>query len=307
LPEDLVVIPAGTFQMGNSTDASEGFSDELPVHTVTLDSFAMGKYEITNEQYCAFLNSAYPSQLKVVDGVVYGSGVTYCSTSSAPSGYPNYGEFSQIGFSNNTFSIRTKGGKDMTNHPMVIVSLYGAVAYCNWRSQQEGNEPCYNLSTWECDFSKKGYRLATEAEWEYAARGGLDGNRFPRADTITHNQANYYSDSSLGYDTSLTRDYHPFWNDGIMPYTSLVGSFPANGYGLYDMAGNVWEWCNDWYSETYYSSSPTNNPTGPTTGYRVVRGGSWGDSSFGCRVSYRSGGFPYIRTYDLGFRVVLNP
>ena len=189
LPEDMVVIPAGTFQMGNSKDASEGYLDELPVHTVTVDSFAMGKYEITNGQYRDFLISAYPSQLKVVSGVVYSTSDTddsypYCDTSTSSSD-------SQIVFSNNTFSVRTKNGRDMTNDPLVCVSWYGAVAYCNWRSQQEGKQLCYNLSTWDCDFSKKGYRLPTEAEWEYAARGGLSGKRFPWGDTINQTQANF--------------------------------------------------------------------------------------------------------------------
>jgi formylglycine-generating enzyme len=311
LPEDLTIIPAGTFQMGNSTNAQEGNSDELPVHTVALDSFCMGKYEITNGQYCTFLNSAYPSQLKVVSGVVYASSDTgnsfpYCDTSPSSS-------YSQIAFSNNTFSVRTKGGKDMTSHPMVQVSWYGAVAYCNWRSQQEGKQICYNLSTWNLDISKKGYRLATEAEWEYAARGGRSGNRFPWGNTITHSQANYYSSDSFdSYDISPTRGWHPTWNDGIMPYTSQVGSFPANAYGLYDMVGNVWEWCNDWYLNTYYSSSPTNNPTGPVTGiYRILRGGGWSSGDLvpagRLRVSYRNFNWPGLRFYGgVGFRVVLD-
>jgi formylglycine-generating enzyme required for sulfatase activity len=302
LPEDLVPVPAGTFQMGNSTNASEGGSQELPVHTVTLDSFAMGKYEITNGQYCEFLNSAYPSQLKVVDGIVYASGDTansfpYCDTSTS-----SY--YSQIAFSNNTFSVLTKSGRDMSKDPMVRVMWYGAAAYCNWRSQQEGKQICYNLSTWDCDFSKKGYRLATEAEWEYAARGGLAGKRFPWGDTITHGQANYYSDSSYSYDISPTRGYHPAWNDGIQPYTSPVGSFPANGYGLYDMADNAWEWCNDWYGG--YSAGSLINPTGPTTGSgRVARGGNWSNGASACRVAFRYAYFANARDYILGFRVVV--
>jgi sulfatase modifying factor 1 len=301
LPEDLVIIPAGTFQMGNSTNASEGWEDELPVHT--------GEYEMTNEQYCAFLNSAQSQGLiTVISGKVYqsGSGTSYlyCDTSTSSS-------YSQIVYSNNTFSVRIKGGRDMTNDPMVMVSWYGAVAYCNWRSQQEGKQICYDLSTWNCDFSKKGYRLATEAEWEYAARGRLSGNRFPWGDTITHSQANYYSWWNGGvpyfpYDLNPVEGYHPTWNDGVLPYTSQVGSFPANGYGLYDMAGNVWEWCNDRYSEIYYSSSPTNNPTGPVTGSnRVARGGNYGGANY-CRVSCRNNYNPIYRGNGYGFRVVLD-
>jgi len=300
-PQDMVLIPGGTFQMGNSKDPDEGWSNELPVHTVTLDSFAMGKYEITNGQYCAFLNSAYPSQLKVVNGIVYASGDTaksfnYCVISPS-------NPYTQIAFSNNSFSVRTKGGRDMSKDPMVEVSWYGAVAYCNWRSQQDGKQPCYNLSTWNCDFTKKGYRLPTEAEWEYAARGELVGQRFPWGDTITHSQANYFSNSSYSYDTSLTHDYHPTWNDG----TSPVGSFPANSYGLCDMAGNVWELCNDWKSDTYYSSCPINNPIGPIAGSgRVLRGGGWGRDAYFCRVSGRHGSVQVSWGSNLGFRAVLD-
>jgi sulfatase modifying factor 1 len=303
VPVDMVLIPAGTFQMGDSI--GDGFSEERPVHTVTLDSFVMGKYDVTNGQYCAFLNSAYPSQLKVVDGVVYassdsGNSFPYCDTSASDS-------WSHIAFSNNTFSVRIKGRSDMSNDPMVCVTWYGAVTYCNWRSQQEGKQTCYDLSTWECDFSKKGYRLATEAEWEYAARGGLSGKRFPWGNTITHNQANYYSDSAYSYDTSTTRGFHPTWNDGIYPYTSPVGSFPANGYGLYDMVGNVWQWCHDWYG--IYSSSSQTNPAGPTIGsYRVLRGGCWYTRVYRCRVSSRTSGntSPSDRYHFLGFRLAFD-
>ena len=301
-PQDMAHIPDGSFQMGNSF--SEGDSDELPVHTVTVDAFHMGKYEITNGQYCQYLNYALSQSLiTVTSGVVYqaGSGTSYpyCDTNTSSS-------YSQISYSGGVFSVRTKSGRNMSNDPMVMVSWYGSVAYCNRRSQQEGKEQCYNLSTWVCNFNKKGYRLATEAEWEYAARGGLSGKRFPWGDTINQTQANFYSNSSYTYDVSLVKNrYHPLWNDGIHPYTSVVGSFSANGYGLYDMAGNVWEWCNDWYGS--YSSSPQTNPTGPTSGsIRVARGGGWDENASYCRVADRDYYPPYYRGYGGGFRVVLD-
>ncbi len=299
-PEEMVFIPGGTFQMGDSF--SEGNSRELPVHTVTVDSFYMGRCEVTNRQYCDYLNSAWPGQIKVVSDIVYaasdsGNSYPYCGTYVSDPG-------SQIDFSDPDFSVRTKSGRDMSNDPMVEVSWYGAAAYCNWRSQQEGKEQCYNLSTWACDFGKHGYRLATEAEWEYAARGGFSGRRFPWGDTITHSQANYYSSSSYSYDVSPTRGYHPNWDD-VYPYTSPGGSFAANNYGLYDMAGNVSEWCNDWYGS--YSSASQTNPTGPTSGsYRVLRGGCWGDDALVCRVAYRRGIRPYVRVNGFGFRCVLD-
>jgi formylglycine-generating enzyme required for sulfatase activity len=305
VPDGMVAIPGGTFQMGDSF--SEGSSAELPVHTVTLSPFYMSRYAITNQQYCDFLNSAYPSQITVTSNVVYqsGSGTSYpyCDTYQSSTS-------SQIDWNGSTFTVRTKSGRDMSNDPMVRVSWYGAVAYANWRSQQEGRQPCYNLSTWECDFNANGYRLPTEAQWEYAARGGLAGKRFPWGDTINHDYANYRANgSAYSYDTSpyTTWTYHPTWNDGVMPYTSPVGSFSANGYGLYDMAGNVWEWCHDWYSSTYYSSSPSSDPTGPTTGtYRVLRGGGWYNSAHICRVAYRYHDNPNYRVNNYGFRISLD-
>ncbi len=303
LAPNMVLVPGGTFQMGDTFN----YSDRLRVHTVTVDSFYMDKYEITNRQYCAFLNSSLDQGLiTVIDGVVYkaGKGMTYpyCDTSTRNSS-------SQIAHSGGVFSVRTKGGRDMSNYPMACIGWYGTVAYCNWRSQQEGYEQCYDLSTWNCDFSKHGYRLATEAEWEYAARGGLPGKRFPWGETITQSHANYRSGRYYSYDQSPRRGYHPAWNDGIYPYTSPIGSFSANAYGLYDMSGNVWEWCNDWYQWDYYTRrpSPHVNPTGPTLGrWRVLRGGCWGvDASF-CRVAERYLHSPDLCYHYFGFRVVLN-
>ncbi|MHC4762746.1 MAG: formylglycine-generating enzyme family protein, partial [Planctomycetota bacterium] len=288
--------------------APEGDTDELPLHPVLLDEFFMSKYEITNQQYCDYLNSALGSgSIYLSSNVVYGTGNNqgYCDTSASSS-------FSQIAYSGGAFTVGTKGGRNMVNDPMVQVSWYGAVAYCNWRSQQEGKEQCYDLSTWDCNFSKHGYRLATEAEWEYAARSGLSGKRFPWGDTISHSQANYYSYWIGGYpyypyDVSPTEGYHPTWYDGFYPYTAPGGSFSANGYGLYDMAGNVWEWCNDWYGSTYYSTSPYSNPQGPASGnHRVFRGGGWYFSACFCRVANRYSNVPGYGGVIYGFRVVLD-
>jgi len=323
---DPVYIRNGGFEMGRHF--ASGAADELPLHAVLVDTFYMSRFEITNQQYCDYLNSALGSgSIYLSSDVVYGTenDEGYCDTSVSST-------YSQIVYIGGVFSVSTKGGRYMSNDPMVRVSWYGAVAYCNWLSSEEGKEICYNLSTWECDFSKYGYRLATEAEWEYAARGGEHSpyNRFGWGDTIRHSQANYKArPSTYTYDESLTIGNHPLWNSDS-PFTSPVGFFDgtmkykvdynwpgsatsyqttsgANGYGLYDMAGNVWEWCNDWYDGSYYDVSPYDNPTGPASGtHRVVRGGSWNSDALTCRVADRFSYSPDARGSNFGFRIVLD-
>ena len=303
IPGDMVYIPGGEFEMGDHFDP-EGDDNELPVHAVLVDAFFMSRFEITNQQYCDYLNSALSSGSIYLSGNrVYGTGngQVYCDTSASSS-------FCQIDYSGGVFSVGTKGDRDMSNDPMVELSWYGAAGYCNWRSSEEGHESCYNLSTWDCDFSKHGYRLATEAEWEYAARGGEHNPyyRFPWGDTISHSQANYRANGNYGYDLSYPDGYHPDWDD-VLPHTSVVGSFTANGYGLYDMAGNVFEWCNDRYDSAYYNTSPYDNPTGPASGdFSVLRGGSWENSAYYCRVACRNFFYPYSLYHFIGFRTVLN-
>ncbi|UCG46997.1 MAG: SUMF1/EgtB/PvdO family nonheme iron enzyme [Phycisphaerales bacterium] len=175
---DMAYIPGGIFDMGDDSCYSGHGGCDRRFHTVMLNSFLMGTYEITNQQYCDYLNSALSRGLiRVTDGIVYqaGSGTSYpyCDTHGADS-------WSQIDFSEGVFSVRSKSGRSMGNDPMVMVTWFGAAAYCNWRSQQEGKEQCYSLSTWSCDFSKKGYRLPTEAEWEYERVCVLSGRRRPR-------------------------------------------------------------------------------------------------------------------------------
>lgn len=187
---------------------------------------------------------------------------------------------------------------DGDNDPVVYVSWWDAIKYCNWRSQKEGLESCYKESTGECDFTNNGYRLPTEAEWEKAARG-TDGRKYPWGNSEPNGRQCNFADKNTDY----------YWsdrnvNDGY-ECTSPVGKYEAgkSPYGLYDMAGNVYEWCNDWYDKGYYEDSPHRNPKGPGTGkYRVLRGGSWSYYPVNLRAAYRIRLTPDYRYSDYGFR-----
>ncbi len=278
-PEGMALIPAGSFTMGNCMSSSEGYSDELPLHTVYVSAFYMDKYPVTKSLW---------DTVKAWNG---GNGYGYDYAGSAKA----------------------------STHPVQTIDWYDCVKWCNARSQKEGLTPAYYTDSGltvvyktgqvapYVKWTANGYRLPTEAEWEKAARGGASGHRFPwsNVDTITHTQANYYSSSSYAYDTSPTRGYHPTFNDGVHPYTSPVGYFAANAYGLYDMVGNVWQWCWDWYGS--YSSGSQTDPRGPASGsYRVDRGGGWADYAIHCRTAdrddYYDGDDPSGGYLDVGFR-----
>jgi formylglycine-generating enzyme required for sulfatase activity len=227
-------------------EPAEDLGGESPLHTVYVSAFYMDEYLVTKSLWDA------------VKAWNAGNGYSYDYDGSAKAG----------------------------THPVQTVDWYDVVKWCNARSKMEGLTPCYytNSELTEVykigqvrnpyvNWSANGYRLPTEAEWEKAARGGVSGHRFPwpDTDTISQSRANYCSYWSGGiprylYDVNSTNGYHPTFNDGVVPYTSPVGYFPANGYGLYDMAGNVWEWCWDWFLFTYYSTSPQTDPRGPADG-----------------------------------------
>ncbi len=274
-PTGFELIPAGDFQMGDQSTAKVGFADELPVRTVKMSAFRMGKYEVTTELWES----------------VRSWGTTR-------------------GYTDLPTGIGAAGLKGIY-HPVHSISWYAAVKWCNARSEKDGLVPCYTIATIicrsganvpECNWAANGYRLPSEAEWEKAARGGAISKNFPLGDTITHAQANYYSSAAAGYDVSTTRGYHPTYQVGSEPYSSSIGSFQPNGYGLYDMAGNMFEWNWDRYGA--YATDIAQDPTGGTTGaYRVFRGGSWGALGSQCRVAFRYGNLPNNPNNGIGFRV----
>jgi sulfatase modifying factor 1 len=160
---------------------------------------------------------------------------------------------------------RWKGGRN----PVEQIRWSDAAKYCNARSRRDGLECAYDLRTWRCDFRASGYRLPTEAEWEYAARAGTKG------------------DYSFGDDPAQLGRYAWFRRNKTRG-THPVGTKSPNGWGLHDMYGNVWEWCSDFYDEQYYRRSPADDPTGPAKGKtRVLRGGGWNSARDECRSSYR--------------------
>ena len=182
---------------------------------------------------------------------------------------------------------RWKGKKN----PAEQIRWSDAAKYCNARSRLEGLKPCYDLETWECNFSADGYRLPTEAEWEYACRAGT--------------KTSY----SFGDDPRKLRNY-AWYEDNSGGRPRPVGQKLPNLWGVYDIYGNVWEWCSDFYKVDYYQESPEKNPKGPETGEtKVLRGGCWNSDADKCRSSYRYNENPGYSDvcfgYDIyGFRCV---
>jgi uncharacterized protein (TIGR03437 family) len=286
---ELTALPGGEYEMGDHYGYSDPQhpSDEIPLHKVWIDPLMVGTYHITNRQYAAFLNSAYSLGLiEVRGGMVYGKGRSdpYCDTNqSVP--------YASIGWNGATFTVND----NRANHPAVGVRWFGAAAYCNWLSQQQGLEPVYDTSTWTYDLTGHGFRLPTEAEWEYAGRGGQYSPyyNFPWGNEMDSGIANWPDRSNpyqtgdypwttpVGFFDGHLRNKADFgWPGGQSTFQTKGGS---NGWGLFDMAGNVWQWINDWYGRDYYSASPYKNPPGPNAGspqpdglqYRGMRGGSW--------------------------------
>jgi formylglycine-generating enzyme required for sulfatase activity len=273
IPPGMVLIPAGPFTMGNSSGDGD-ITDANPTN-VYVSAFYMDVNLVSFSQWQAVLSWAWGN-----------------------AGY-----------------VFSEGSGKAANHPVQTVTWYDCVKWCNARSQQAGLTPVYytdaqwafvytdGTATPYVNWTANGYRLPTEAEWEKAARGGLSGKRFPWGNIITENVANYYGNTNINYDLGPD-GYNSIGSiGGTLPATSPVGSFAANGYGLYDMAGNVSEWCWDWYGTPYAGGSDPHGPAGPLT-YRVLRGGSWRVSASYSRCANRSNNGPSNAVDDVGFRCV---
>ena len=286
-PAGMVMIDSGPFEMGDNYTNQWHFGSPYPVHELMVSLFYMDRYEIPRKQW------------NLVREWALTNGYTDIGTGFAPA----------------------------DNHPITQITWYEAVKWCNARSEKEGLMPVYytdrdHLDVYRTDdidldagmvnWSGNGYRLPTEAEWEKAARGGLSGHHYP--------WPSFGGDFSNHWDGSKGNAYNsgdPFDN-GTTPigyYNGTQapdGSDMANQYGLYDMAGNVNEWCWDWHDDNYYALSPDQDPCGPDSspyGRRSVRGGSWLGLSGGedQRCSYRDHHGPH-GSYDYnGFRCVRRP
>jgi formylglycine-generating enzyme required for sulfatase activity len=287
----MAYVAGGRFAMGDHHGG--GREDESQLHEVSLDPFFITRHEITNRQYCDYLNCEIAAgRVEVRKGVVYGRGgrEPYLDTAQADAD-------SDISWSGRAFTVAPERGE----HPVVEVSWFGAAAYCNWLGMREGYPGCYDTSGWKIDLAKGPYRLPTEAQWEYAARGSLENGRYPWGDRIDGSIANFLDSGDPYEGLPVPTTPAGYYNGRQEP----AGPDAANGYGLYDVAGNVWEWCGDWYDHKYYEKSPAKNPAGPESGIRrVMRGGCWVSHPDFCRVSTRGNHLPPLRSHTLGFRVV---
>jgi formylglycine-generating enzyme len=287
----LVLIPAGELMMGSAESAGEVarafrdygaqrasyFEDEHPQHRVRITQpFYLGVHEVTVGQFRKFVEeTGYKTDAeKGTDRIKGAFGFD-----------PKSGELGWSG----EYSWRNAGFEQTDEHPVVNVSWNDAVEFSTWLSRKEG----------------KTYRLPTEAEWEYGCRAGTTARYYHGDDPEGLAAVSNVADATA-------KAKFPDWDwtikaeDGYV-FTSPVGKFKPNAFGLYDMHGNVWEWCSDWYGEEYYGESPTDDPKGPDSGsYRVLRGGSWFDSPYDSRSVGRDGNVPAFR-YGFGFRLARTP
>ena len=285
----LVLIPAGEFLMGGTESLSELkevfnaivdakwkdlYESGVPQYRVPITRpFHMGAYEVTVGQFRAFVEAEGYRTEAEKDGA---GGWGFDSAKSRFEGHkPRY-------------SWRNVGWTQTNDHPVVNVTWNDAVAFCRWMSRKEGRT----------------YRLPTEAEWEYACGAGTTTRFWSSNEREQLRGVANIADASLNARVDEKNWVFMTWNDGY-PFTAPVGRLRGNGLGLYDMHGNVWEWCSDWYAADYYRKSPADDPGGPDSGsVRVLRGGGFYVFPARCRSSTRDYDTPSNRYSVLGFRVV---
>jgi len=281
VPKGFVLVSEGTFLMGSPNSEKGREKHEGPQHQVSLSAFLIGKYEVTVAEFADFIRaSSYRTTAEVE-----GSGVDMKNPASLTS----------KASWQNPFISQTK------TDPVVMVTWIDAVNYCNWRSKQEGLSPVYDTggSSIVMNQEANGYRLPTEAEWEYAARGGPQWalQPFVYAGSANLEDVGWYGKNSKG-------------GSKPMGGTNPVGQKTPNVLGIFDMSGNVSEWCWDFYSKDYYAKSSAKDPLGPSSGTgRVYRGGHWyWDTPNFQRVACRAyDAKPPLRSNAIGFRLVRKP
>lgn len=279
---ELVAVPQGKFWMGDHWDEGYPLDGEDPLHQVELEGFLISSTAVTNEQFAAFVRETGYQTTAEQDGM---SAVFYAAFQGRPSDISNQVAGVPWWLAVQGANWRHPDGpaselEGRHDHPVVHISWEDASAYCEWA----------------------GTRLPTEAEWEYAARGGLHGKRFAWGNDLHLNDQ---------WNCNIWQGQFPHENtaeDGYLT-TAPVKTYRPNGYGLWQMAGNVWEWCQDWFAADYYSSeSLVTEPQGPGSGtHRVLRGGSYLCHSSYCnryRVAARSKNTPDSTSGNIGFRVV---
>jgi len=291
---DFILIPAGSFVMGSPEDEARRSRYEVQ-HLVNLThDFWMKRTEVTNEEYRRLAQWALDQDMIEMTGdsiIVlrdkFGAQNLFLTLNADGSEL----DFDAVG---DTLILYDVGFGINPNHPVKYLSWWGAAAYCDWLSITEGRLPAYEHTTWEVDhYNTEGYRLPTEAEWEYAARGG----------TQTAFAGHGINELLCGPDSLAAQAWYCF---NASDWTRPVGQLLPNDYGLFDMHGNVWELCNDWLASDYYTTGPRDDPTGPELGYfRISRGGSWGWPARYARAAQR-GSHSVGQTIEYeGFRPVL--